>query len=416
MKAIRNEIGLVEIEPIVLRKPSLDDVLQAVEELNSATRPLHEFVRATSLREDNRDGWKLITPDGREIFMTAHAFKQYPKRVVSMRKSRPDWNGRREVLQPIGFWPCVETDIGLVANATMSDCYGLAPDTDLIRLVIKAVDSVIDWGATVPRASIHPDRVEMTVQMKTIEIETPKVGDEMGVGFTLVNSHTGKSSVRLIGWNEIMFCLNGQVHRNLEHLVAIPHKVSGLDDWTHKSLSERYLSGDIMGLTEGVKNTLAKGSRLKMQHKVKTDLVVAVQDVWEESLEVAAAAQVAAQTELTLDQTETLTKKLFTLLFDEKRSKALGELFDMKQSPTLTNNMYKVMRITRNALNKYNERLGPSVWSVASAFNDRPELDSDNIPASAQAYLVEFSSALFQDPDMTTALAATALVSEPSVE
>lgn len=380
-QATRDHRGFAVLEPIEYRDVSFDHFLDETIKMNKQIRPLHELVRAVKLTSTDK-GWFMVTPDGYQIAMTANAFKEFGTRASSVRQPA------------IGFFPVIETNIGKVALTTRSDKYAMQPDDALIKIARKVANRYEQ--PDIKLATLSPDRVKFSVHLETMTMGD--TDDDMGTGFTIINSHTGQASVTIGDYIERLICTNGMVDRvGGDTTTRTQHRWTGMKDSSMKWIAGQLASGNIISLPVKSKDYLHKGSFKAMDAKVQEDVHKRITEIAKKSKRYVDKISKLADTKISYDSMLEYTNDLLEILTHDSKAEAFEKRFGFKQSEGILRNATAYSKsVLSSAFMMYNQ-LGGTEWALPNTFNDQPELQELNLPLTVRDFAVELGSAIAEE-------------------
>jgi len=377
-EATRDHRGFAVIEPIEYRDVGFHHFLAQTIQMNEQIRPLHELVRACKLTSTDK-GWFMVTPDGYQIAMTANAFKEFGTRTMTSRQPA------------IGFFPIIETNIGMVALTTRSDKYAMQPDNALVEIAQKV--SKRYEQSDIKLATLSPDKVRFSVHLNTTTMGD--TDDEMGTGFTIINSHTGQASVTVGNFIERLICTNGWVERIGGNTVTrTPHVWAGMKEWSLKGLAKQLASGEITSLPTTSKDYLEKGSKRAMGIKIREDVHKRIAAIVKSSQQFVDTMTPLAMTPISYDSMMEYTDNLLQVLTDETKAGEFEKRFGLKQEKGILRNVTTYSRSVRASAERLYDELSGTQWILPNVFNDQPSLNQMNLPLTVRDFAVELGSAI----------------------
>ncbi len=378
-QATRDHRGFAVIEPKEYRDIPFDKFLEETEQMNESIRPLHEFILSTKPVPTSKRHWDMITPEGYQIALTASAYKEIGTRAASHRQPA------------IGYFPVIETNIGMVALTTRSDQYAMMPDGDLVKVARKVAERYEQ--PDIKLATLSPNKVSFSVQLDTMTMGN--TDDVMGTGFTIINSHTGQASVTIGDFIERLICTNGWVQRTGGDTISrTQHRWAGISDSSLKTLRAKLASGEITSLPASTKDYLERGAIKAMGAKTLDDVHKRVSAIVKSAKQFVDTLSPLARTPISYESMMKYTNDLLQLATDETKALAFEQRFGLKQEKAVLRNASTYSRsVIASAEPLYEELLGTE-WVLPNVFNDQPQLRTDNLPLTVRDFAVELGSAI----------------------
>lgn len=380
-KAKVDNRGFAVIDPIEYKNISFDYFLDETIQMNEQIHPLHELVRSVKLTSTN-SGWFMVTPDGYQILMSANAFKEFGTRANSVRQPA------------IGYFPVIDTNLGKVALTTRSDQYAMQPDKTLIKIA-QRVSAKFDQP-DIRLATLSPDKVRFSVHLETTKMGT--TNDDMGTGFTIINSHTGQASITVADYIERLICANGWVQRiGGNTITRTQHRWGGMQDWSMKSLARELANGNIISLPEKSKKYLFKGSLKAMSVKVQEDVFKRIISITKSSRKFVDNIEILANTPISYDSMTKYTDDVLEILINESKAEAFEKRFGLKQNKAILRNATTYSKSVRASAEQLYEDLLGQQWVLPNVFNDQPALQELNLPLKVRDFAEELGSAIAEE-------------------